>query len=209
MRINKILSIIFLLTCLAVTAVSPVLAADDHVGIETEVCGVTVSKYILYSGYNMPVEHHCDVGDYYPGNHISDDMENLELFTQYEWWLRIQICPEETIENVMLYDRFGAEFGVCLVDYTVVDSGEAPQMYTKGKSEKVFLTWNIGTIQGGECATVWLHVWTDHNPAGKQEFTSYGTYYMNSGAVAKWLYDGTKYSAATGQLAVSTIPPPL
>lgn len=141
----------------------------------------------------------------------SADETDLELFTIYEWWIRIQICVSDTIdeiENVVLADRFGAEFGVCIVDWEGGDSGEEPTTYTRGKSEKVFLTWNIGTIEDGDCATVWLHVWTDHNPAGKQEFTSYGTYYINSGAVAKWTYDGTKYSAETGQLAVSTVSPP-
>jgi len=208
MKIKKI-SLLVALACVTLLAVNPVLASgDDHVGIETEVCGVTISKYILYSGYNMPCEHHCLLGDYYPGNHISDPLENLELFTVYEWWLRIQICASDTIEDVTLADRFGAEFGICIVDWEGGDSGEAPETYTKGNSEKVFLTWNIGEIEGGECATVWLHIWTDHNPAGKQEFTSYGTYYLNSGAVAKWKLDGVKYSAETGQLSVSTISPP-
>jgi hypothetical protein len=208
---------ILVVACLAAITIGTVFAADDHVGVETEVCGVTLSKYILHSGYTLPAGgHECErYGTVYTysGWVNSADETDLELFTIYEWWIRIRVCasdidPAEKIEDVVLADRFGAEFGVCIVDYKGGDSGEEPEIYTKGNSEKVFLKWDIGDIEAGKCATIWLHVWTDHNPAGKQEFTSYGTYYINSGAVAKWKIGRTKYSAETGQLMVSTVSPP-
>jgi len=73
---------------------------------------------------------------------------------------------------------------------------------TKGKSEKVFLFWDIGTHEPGEYATLYLTMATDLNPAGKQEYTSPGTYELNSGAVVKKIYDGVQYSWETGQLSI-------
>lgn len=188
---------------------SPVYANDDHFVISTECNGVNLSKAVLYSGYTLPEPHVC-VGDgqTYSGWQNSDPMSGLQLFTFYDWWIRIEICASDTITNVRLSDRFGAEFGVEVIDYSGGSSGLAPVLTTKGNSDKVFLNWNIGTICGGECASVWLHVWTDHNPAGKQEFTSYGCYYLNSGAVAKWKMNRAQYSAETGQIMIATIPPP-
>lgn len=210
MRVNRAFMLMLVLAVFAVATVSPVLASDDHVGVETTVNGVTLSKYILHSGYTLPAEgHECErygVNYTYSGWVNSAGETGLELNTIYEWWIRIQVCASVGIEDVTLADRFGAEFGVCIVDFEGGNSGEEPEIQTKGNSEKVFLTWNIGDIEEGECATVWLHVWTDHNPAGHQEFTSYGDYYINSGAVAKWYFCGIKFSAATGQLMVSTVP---
>jgi hypothetical protein len=175
----------------------------------TNPCGVTITKEALYSGYTLPSPHVCEGnGETYEGWYDSSLMSGLELYTFYDWWIQIRICTPYTITNVRMSDRFGAEFGVEVIDYTGGSSGEAPVLTTKGNSDKVFLNWDIGTLYGGECATVWLHVWTDHNPAGKQEFTSYGCYYLNSGAVAKWKVNGAQYSAETGQLMISTVPPP-
>ena len=177
---------------------SPVYANDDHYILSTECNGVTLSKAVLYSGYILP-----------NGTWVSSaEISGLQLYTHYDWWVRIQICTEKTVTCVRLADRFGAEFGVEVIDFVGGSSGEAPVLTTKGNSDKVFLNWNVGTLCAGECATVWLHVWTDHNPAGRQEFTSYGCYYVNSGAVAKWKDCGVQYSAETGQITISTIPPP-
>ncbi len=152
------------------------------------VCEVTLTKQALYSGYYPQQDHVCaGNGQTYPGRNTyhSSPTTGLQLNTFYDWWIQIQICTPRTITNVRLSDRFGAEFGVELIAYSGGSSGSTPILSTQGKSQKVFLNWYIGTLNSGECATIILHVWTDHNPAGKQEFTSYGTYYLNSGAVAK------------------------
>ena len=162
-------------------------------------CEVTITKEPLYSGYTKPDGTWVD----------SAPTSGLQLFTHYEWWVRIQICTPDTITNVRLYDRFGAEFGVDIVEYRGGSGGSPPVIRTKGKSEKVFLEWQIGTLEGGQCAAIFLHVWTDHNPAGKQEFTSYGTYEMNSGAVVKWFDSfGKQHSAETASIVISTVEPP-
>jgi hypothetical protein len=111
-----------------------------------------------------------------------------------------------TAENVIMQDRFGAELEV--VDWTCEGTYEEdPVFYTKGKSEKVFLYWYIGTHEPGEEAIIHLTMATDLNPAGKQEYTSPGTYTLNSGAVVKKIYDGVKYSWETGQLTIEVFAP--
>ena len=107
-------------------------------------------------------------------------------------------------ENVRLYDRFGAELEV-VGWYAEGTYDNDPDFYTKGKSEKVFLYWDIGTHEPGEYATLYLTMATDLNPAGKQEYTSPGTYELNSGAVTKKIYDGVQYSWETGQLTIEII----
>lgn len=131
-------------------------------------------------------------------------VHNLEYM--YTWWIRIRVTNPpsgDPITGVIVKDRFGAEFGVA-VDFC---SKGTPVLTTKGNSDKVFLEWTIGTLAPGDAATLILEVWTDINPGGHREFTSYGCYYINSGAVVKWFdIDGVKHSAETGTITVSVTP---
>lgn len=151
----------------------------------TETCGVTISKRIVCDGPTT----------------------GLELFTYHQWLVRITVTNLNSypVTNVRLADRFGAEFGVDILEYSGGTGGTAPELSTIGASAKVTLKWYIGSLGAGESATVLLHVYTDINPAGMQEFTSCGTYYMNSGAVVKWLdSDGHQHSAETEPIVLTT-----
>ena len=130
-----------------------------------------------------------EIRDYGDGDGIIEVGERIEfdiiLHTENFW--------AQTAENVRLYDRFGAELEV--VSWTAEGTYENdPEFTTKGKSEKVFLFWDIGTHETGEYATLYLTMATDLNPAGHQEYTSPGTYELNSGLVVKKIYDGVQYS---------------
>ena len=46
---------------------------------------------------------------------------------------------------------------------------------------------------------------TDTNPAGQQEYTTPGPYYLNSGATVKWIYDGKQYSASSNKLMITVV----
>lgn len=151
----------------------------------TGTCGVTICKRII-----------CDT-----------PTSGLQLNTYYEWLVQITVTNLNAypITDVTLKDRFGAEFGVDVVEYSGGSGGAAPELTTKGASDKVFLEWYIGSLGAGESAVIKLHVYTDINPGGHQEFTSCDTCDMNSGAVVKWLDDvGKKHSAETLSLVVST-----
>lgn len=151
----------------------------------TETCGVTISKRIVCDGPTT----------------------GLQLFTYHQWLVKITVTNLNSypVTDVRLADRFGAEFGVDIVEYSGGAGGTPPELSTTGASEKVHLTWFIGSLGAGESATILLHVYTDINPAGVQEFTSCGTYYMNSGAVVKWLdFDGKQHSAETEPIVLTT-----
>lgn len=176
MRI-KGLSLVLALISLTIMLVPSVFAASCD--------GVTLGKKII-----------CDT-----------PTSGLQLYTYYEWLVQITVHNLNSfpITDVTLKDRFGAEFGVDIVEYSGGSGGAAPVLSTIGASAKVFLDWYIGTLGPDESAVIKLHVYTDINPGGNQEFTSCDCYEMNSGAVVKWLDDlGKKHSLSTGSLVVST-----
>ena len=109
------------------------------------------------------------------------------------------------IEDVVVTDRFGAE-----IEIEGYDPGEpmpashgSATYSINGNSEKVSLTWDIGTLPFGEMATLIFEISTDLNPAYHQEYTSPGCYDLNSGAVLKFTYEGKQYSAYTLPITVS------
>jgi len=83
--------------------------------------------------------------------------------------------------------------------------GGIPEVTLHGGSDQCRVTWYIGSLASGESAWVDLQVETDINPGGKQEFTSCGEYYLNSGAVVKWLDDrGKQHSNEADPVVVTT-----
>ncbi|MFX1431445.1 MAG: FG-GAP-like repeat-containing protein [Promethearchaeota archaeon] len=91
-----------------------------------------------------------------------------------------------TMENTKITDRFGAEIEIDAPFPLYITHGTA-SYYTKGKSEKVFLTWDIGDLLPGETARLIILVSTDLNPAGHQEYTTSDVYELNSGATLKFI----------------------
>lgn len=141
-----------------------------------------------------------DLGD---GDGIIEVGERIEfdivIYTENYWGT--------TAEDVRLYDRFGAELEV--VDWSAEGTyANDPYFYTKGNSDKVFLFWDIGTHEPGQHAILYLTMATDINPGGHQEYTSPGTYWLNSGAVVKKIYDGVQYSWETPQLTIEVFEQP-
>lgn len=120
------------------------------------------------------------------------------------------VSVDGAIENVVVTDRFGAEIeieGYAPGDPMPVYSNHGSAAYSvNGESEKVTLTWNIGTLPFGEMAILIFEISTDHNPADHQEYTSPGCYELNSGAVLKFTFDGKQYSAYTLPITVSVAP---
>jgi len=135
---------------------------------------------------------------------IAPTQVTIPLGIDYSALIGIQVVAPVTIENVVVTDRFGAEYEITDPFPILITHGNA-SYETKGKSEKVFLTWNIGTLAEGETATLIFEISTDLNPAGKQEYTSPGCYELNSGAVLKFTYNGKKYSAYTLPITVLVV----
>jgi hypothetical protein len=135
----------------------------------------TAQKYCYF---NKAVDNMRDEGD---GDGIIEVGENIvwdftiTLYNSYAW----------PMVDAFVWDRFGAEIEIDEVLY--VEPGTDFWYKTKGKSEKVFLYWDIGDIPAGATVTLKLQISTDLNPSGRQEYTSPGDYTLNSGAVLKFL----------------------
>lgn len=63
----------------------------------------------------------------------------------------------------------------------------------RGKTDKIYIKWEIGELKPNETVVMRMPVFTDRNtginkhfPKGHQEYTSPGHYILNSGAVIKW-----------------------
>ena len=126
------------------------------------------------------------------------------------WLLKLTMCNPHSynITDVTVKDYFGAE----LTGETVIDDvpvNVIVRTQTRGKSYKEsflsqtriiwYVTYrdgdvtdpddvdNLDIMEPGECAYLYMYVWTKLNPAGKQSYTSPGDYTLNSGPTAKWL----------------------
>jgi len=97
-------------------------------------------------------------------------------------------------------DNFGAELE--LVGDCDASTGEVV-VTLKGKTEKVQLKWNVGTVVPGGIENLVCKMRTDINPGGQQQYSSPGEYEFNSGAVLKFLNpDDKKRSFETGGIPV-------
>ncbi|MFX1531573.1 MAG: hypothetical protein ACFFBC_10710 [Promethearchaeota archaeon] len=133
---------------------------------------------------------------------------NIEVETEVEWAVEIKVTNsfDYMMENVLITDRFGAEIEIDELFPSMITHGTVSYA-TKGKSEKVFLTWDVGDLLPGETARLIFLVSTDLNPAGKQEYTSPGDYELNSGSTLKFKdFEDIQLSAVTNSIYVTVLP---
>lgn len=108
-----------------------------------------------------------------------------------EWRVTIEIISDEPIDNVVIEDNFGGEFGVA--QNPIYKSAGTVEISYKGETQKAFLRWTLGNNFSGK-ATLILKVYTDRNPAGRQEFTASKEHILNSGAVLHYTVGNTNYT---------------
>jgi hypothetical protein len=120
----------------------------------------------------------------------------IEVGEDVVWLMVIEVenTLAWTMEDVVVTDRFGAEIEIdnFAPGDTIPATRGSASYFTKGKSDKIFLTWEVGDLAPGETAVLAFEVSTDTNPGkGKgeplQEYTSPGHYELNSGAVLKFI----------------------
>jgi hypothetical protein len=142
---------------------------------------------------------------------VDPDYPNeVPTFTCVVWLLKLTFCNVEDhpIGNVTVKDNFSTEVtGEPALEDVPVDVIIRTQ--TRGNSKKesfqsqTRILWyvtcedwdtgteecidNSGTMEPGDCAYLYMYVWTKLNPSGKQSYTSPGQYTLNSGPTAKWL----------------------
>lgn len=105
---------------------------------------------------------------------LSGDTE-VPLYTYQQWVFRITVTNHGAARNLTIKDVVGGEFEIDSIspsagNYTVNQHGASTH-----------ILWDVELSAGGS-AYLDVTVHTKINPAGKQEFTSCGTYSLNDGA---------------------------
>jgi fimbrial isopeptide formation D2 family protein len=160
--------------------------------------------------------------------------QEVELYEDVDFDMTIEVTNPYgwTITEVVISDRFGGDLELLTVDGEDVSlyepsskkkqeneydvPGTDVTLSWSGNTEKVHMTWDVGSLAIDETATLELVISTDINPgqgkdkekgmSGKNEYTSTGLHEINSGATLKFLdEDGTLLSAYTGSIMVNVV----
>jgi hypothetical protein len=161
---------------------------------------VSIGKYYIYP---------------YPGNCTPVEIEIIErpkfkiekekisgpdevlAHTYNKWELRIIISgatPNNSYEKVVVYDVLPAELE--LLEYELTQGTLTVTKKGKGKMGATHLYWDVGNLEND--AELIIKIATRKNPAGKQEFTSPGTYFLNEGAWLKCFDNSTQENIEKG-----------
>jgi hypothetical protein len=143
-----------------------------------------------------------------------DDGDGIvEVGEETEFVLVITVVNNDasaTMEDVVVKDRLGGDLELDDWDETA----GALTHSTKGNSDKVFITWDVGDLAPGASETLTLYVSTDINPgtgngkkSGQQEYTETGEHELNSGANAKGILRGVQVSATSDPITVVVFEP--
>ncbi|MGD8506199.1 MAG: hypothetical protein PVF15_05985 [Candidatus Bathyarchaeota archaeon] len=124
---------------------------------------------------------------------VGEDVVWLFHISVSNWW------GTNDFTDVVVTDKLGAELEI---DSPFNMTHGTVEIRLTGKSEKVHLTWYVGTLSPGERAHLYFLVSTDINPGGKQEYTTPGWYELNSGPTAKYRVLGEQYSYEANTLGI-------
>jgi len=134
----------------------------------------------------------------------------VEVGEEVQWRIDIvlalglpDVTPGTVLEDCVVTDNLAAELEI---DQIILVTHGYADYYTTGRSDKAHLTWHVGNLGYMEWATLSFYVSTDINPAGRHEYTSPGTYYLNSGPTLKYHIDGTQYSLEMNNVMVTVYP---
>ncbi|UCG68123.1 MAG: hypothetical protein JSV09_09860 [Thermoplasmata archaeon] len=144
---------------------------------------------------------------------FENDAVPVGMFVGWIYTISIENTFTEDMTDVVVKDKFTRELMVCQGCPGIPDpstSQGSMELTTKGKTEKVFLEWDVGTIPAGESAMLMLVIGTDMNPKGHQEFTSTGPYELNNGAILRYDMGGFKWRETTDPIPITVVemPPP-
>ncbi len=113
--------------------------------------------------------------------------------------------------DIMVYDRISAELDVDLGSFEA-SQGTVVHCAHLGRHGRgaTLLIWDVGDLEAsdipGEGASLYFTAFTNINPAGKQRYTSPGTYELNSGPTLKCIEDGHQYSEYLNSISITVHP---
>jgi len=127
---------------------------------------------------------------------VADGPEIVPLFTKESWVFTyiVKNNYDYVMTGSILKDNYGAEL---IQDEDTVIANLLTEWdfpITKGKMGKVRLSWMLPNLDPGEAFKFEVTMSTDFNAAKdpKQEYTSPGVKFLNSGATLKWYDDAEK-----------------
>jgi PKD repeat protein len=123
--------------------------------------------------------------------------DEIPTHTYHEWELKITVSgasPTKSYENVVVYDVLPAE--LTLLEFELSQGTLTETKKGKGKMGATHLLWDVGNLENE--AELIIKIATRKNPAGKQEFTSPGTYFLNEGAWLKYFDNSTQENIEKG-----------
>lgn len=129
------------------------------------------------------------------------------------WMFRIYVenTFDEDMTDVVIKDKLAPELMICVGCPDIPDPYASQGDYyitMKGKTDRMWLEWDVGTIPAGGYAIMVLVMASDINPKGQQEFTETGTYALNSGAILRYDMGGFKYRETTENILVTVVASP-
>lgn len=140
-----------------------------------------------------------------------EDVPDDGILDLYEkWFFEMEITvtnnTDSTLEDITVIDNFGGDLELVAVNGISVDQPTSKKdiwegtgaasgvtVLWTGKTLKAHLTWDIASLDTGQTMTLTVVVATDENPGqgekdqGKNEYTSPGTYSLNSGPTAMFM----------------------
>lgn len=158
--------------------------------------------------------------------------DEVEVGQDSHWtiWINFTNNFGYTIDDAVIKDRLGGDLELHDEDteFTTADTNNLNlidpiyidgtwNLKEKGKTEKVFIEWDVASVVDGNTVTLEFYISTDMNtgknnnyPDGHQEYTEEGEHVLNSGATLKFTdEDGDQLSAYTDSIEVlAYIPTP-
>ena len=135
------------------------------------------------------------------------DPSNVPLNTVVYFDMEIKVHFYTTATDVKVTDGIGADLVLDSYAPSFGDVVVGPPGKSKGKMHATKVVWTIGEPVVCEDCTLDLVVYTGLNPQNKQEYTSYGDHYLNSGPEVCFTYNGIQYDF-TGNPVMVTAPEP-
>jgi hypothetical protein len=182
------------------------------------VFGWNTQTYIFEGENSVPGDPYMEITKElvyaWPDADLGGDDWILDL--NEKWYFQMDITvtnPSSTqVTNVMVKDNFGGDLELVSTDVfndgidpdttwtpgpgkksTALDNTGTITVQWTGKTQKVHMFWNVGTLNPGDTVMLTVVVSTDVNTgdgngkkaSGHQEYTSEGEHCLNSGATAK------------------------
>jgi len=140
------------------------------------------------------------------GEHLACNSSEVPTATVVYFTMRITLHAYTPVTAATVKDGIGADL---VLDQYVQSSGDvATGKAGKGKMGATKATWTIGDPEVSADYTLDLYVHTGLNPKQKQEYTSTGMHYLNSGPEVYFVYEEIQYEVQGPFIAVNVVAPP-